>query len=87
MFPILRQAYSAQTPFFTGTEVVISSKGMQQGDQLAPLCFTIAIDECIRPILSENNICYLDDGVHDGTHEAIDTELDTLRRKLLDIGL
>ena len=50
LFPMLRQAYSAQTPLFTGTEVVNSSTGLQQGDLLAPLCFALAIDECMHPL-------------------------------------
>lgn len=87
MFPMLRQAFSAETPLFTGTEVVKSCTSLQQGDPLAPLWFALAIDQCIRPISSEINIWYLDDGVLGGTPETIATELNTLRGKLLDIGL
>ena len=83
---MLRQAYSAQFPLITGTEVVNFSTGLEQGDPSAPLCFALATDECIRPISHEINIWYLDDGVLVGAPETIATELDTLKRKLLEIG-
>ena len=57
------------------------------GDPLAPLCFAPALDECIPPLSSVINIWYLDDGVLGRVPETVTTELDTLRRKLIWIGL
>ena len=45
------------------------------------------MDECISPIPSEINIWYPDDGVLVGAPGTIDTQLDTIRENLLQIGL
>ena len=87
MFPMLRQTYSTQSLLFTETELVKSSAALQQDDTLAPLCFNLTIDECISPISSEINICYLLNGLPGMALGTIATELDTLRRNLLETGL
>lgn len=67
---MLRQAYGAQTPLFRGIKVVNFSTGLQQGIPLAPLCFSLSIEEDIRRISRDTNIWYLDYEVLDGAPET-----------------
>ena len=47
IYHMVWQSYNTRTPLFIGDTVIWSKTGVQQGDPLGPLCFSLAIDPII----------------------------------------
>ena len=63
VYKFAHQCYSKSTNLVLGSEVLLSQEGVQQGDPLGGLLFSLGIqDELVRKMNSEFNCWYLDDG-------------------------
>ena len=87
IYPIAWQAYSTPTPLFFGDLTILSQTGVQQGDPLGSLFFSIGIDPIIRLLKSELNLWYLDDGTIAGPLKTVAEDLKLLKTKFSLIGL
>ena len=67
--------------------MIICTTGLQQGDPLASLAFSLSIHPTITSISSEFNGWYQDDGTLGGNLEQVSNDLQALQRKLLQICL
>ena len=63
VYNFAHQCYSKSTNLIFDSEVLLSQEGVQQGDPLGGLFFSLGIqDEIVRKMKSEFNCWYLDDG-------------------------
>jgi len=85
--PLAQQAYSQPSPLYLGTTLIWSCRGVQQGDPLGPLLFSLAIDPIIHDIESQTNVWYLDDATLAGPRDTIVADLNRLIPALRSIGL
>ena len=83
----LWQAYSEPSCLLFGESIIPSSAGLQQGDPLGPLVFSLGVDEVSRSISSELNIWFLDDATIGGPAETVLADLENIIPKLREIGL
>ena len=63
LYPMTWQAYAKPTKLFYGDDFLLSCEGLQQGDVLGPLYFSLAIQEMASSCQSDYSCWYLDDGV------------------------
>ena len=80
IYPLLRQAYGFSSPLFYGETEIHSETGLHEGDPLASLAFSLAIN----PIIS---VWYLDDDVFGGALEQVCRNLAEVERSFALIGL
>ena len=66
LFPLVHSAYSAPSSLFIQDKTILSAKGVQQGDPLGPLLFSLTTMDLMEPLRSELLIFYLDDGTLGG---------------------
>ncbi len=71
----LWQCYRHPSNLFFSNSQISSEEGVQQGDPLGPLLFSLAINEDISKLSSELNIWYLDDGNLADTPEKVSADL------------
>lgn len=62
MFAMVQQAYSCFSNLFYDEDILLSKRGVQQGDPLGPPSFCIGILKMTHSLLSRLNGWYLDDG-------------------------
>ncbi|KAL0879439.1 hypothetical protein ABMA27_003190 [Loxostege sticticalis] len=67
--------------------LILSQVGVQHGDPLGPLLFSLAIHKAISNIQSPLNVWYLDDGTVGGETDRVKQDLLTLITRLRDLGL
>ena len=87
IFPLMKQAYGFASPIFYGETQLKSETGLHQGDPLATLAFSLAIQPIIRQVSSPFNAWYLDDGTFGGGLEQALNDLGEMERRLSQIGL
>lgn len=87
LFPIMWQMYSTNTSLFYEDNVIQSEEGMQQGDPMGPIGFSLAIQKVIRSLGSDVNCWYLDDGCLIGTAKQIHQDLIKIKELSIEIGL
>ena len=83
----IHQCYSKDSTLFFGQENILSRCGVQQGDPLGPLLFSIAIQPIINQISCEFNVWYLDDGNIGGDPESVFKNLEMIIKKSNEVGL
>ena len=65
----------------------MSSEGVQQGDPLGPMCFSLAIHGLASRLKSELNLWYLDDGTLAGSPESVRSDFDAIITHQASLGL
>ena len=87
LFPFTWQLYSSNTNLFYGDHVIASAEGMQQGDPLGPLGFSLAINGLITKLKSDLNCWYLDDGCLLGSFQDVQDDFNAILRNQDSFGL
>ena len=87
LFLFMWQLYSSSTNLFYGEQVILSAEGMQQGDPLGPLGFSLAINGLITKLKSDLNCWYLDDGCLLGRPQDVQDDFETILKNQDNIGL
>ena len=87
LLPLVLSAYGSPSSLFYGENIILSSKGVQQGDPLGPLLFCLAIHDMVQQLCSELNVFYLDDGTLGGTLDDVLQDLSTVQRAARELGL
>ena len=73
---MIYQCYSTQSYLYFGDKDLLYSKeGVQQGDPLGPLLFSLGIRDLMKSCKSEVNIWYLDDGTVCGEPKTVQEDL------------
>ena len=85
--PYALQAYKQPTTLFFGDFQLKSECGVQQGDPLGPLLFSIAIHELAASLQSELNVWYLDDVTVGGEPSVVLADLRKIQSVSQQIGL
>ena len=71
LFPFLHQCYFNSSILFFNGFTLNSAEGVQQGDPLGPLCFSLCLQKLISRLSSEFNVWYLDDGTLAGDPQSV----------------
>ena len=66
IYDFVHSAYSQSSLLFFGDNIIESAEGVQQGDPLGPLLFSLTIHPILKMLKSELRIFYLDDGTMGG---------------------
>ena len=86
-YPFLFQCYSKPSFLFFNGSPILSSEGVQQGDPLGPLSFSLAIQGLITSMVSELNVWYLDDGTLAGKPDAVRSDFEAIIASQESLGL
>ena len=87
IFPFVFQTYAQPTDLFFGKESLLSKEGVQQGDPLGPLLFSLAIQDLISDCDSKFNMWYLDDGTLGGNANAVFSDFHKIIQAENSLGL
>ena len=68
---IFRLAYGSLTPLMDNGNLIWSDSGVQQGDPLGPIIFSLAIHDIASSIKSNLNVWYLDDATIAGDPRSV----------------
>ena len=87
VFPFLYQCYSQDSILiFNGTRLE-SAEGIQQGDPLGPLCFSLCLQGLISHLSSSFNVWYLDDGTLAGNPSTVEADFNKIIQEQDSLGL
>ena len=78
LYPFLFQCYSEINFLIFNNHILDSAEGIQQGDPLGPLCFSLCLQSLISRLASEFNAWYLDDGTLAGDPEIVKSDFETI---------
>ena len=73
--------------YFFGKHILDSAEGVQQGDPLGPLLFSLTIHQLLVSLKSEFKIFYLDDGTIGGPLEDVVADFKRIEQVSDDLGL
>ena len=85
IYPLVFASYRNPTHLYFGSNVLESSEGVQQGDPLGPLMFSLTIH--LIHLTSKLKVFYLDDGTLGGTADEIVQDLHRLEGAADALGL
>ena len=89
--PWVRWCYGGHTSLFYGEDILTSQTGVQQGDPLGPVLFSLAIADMTEKLKAnkalDGSIWYLDDGCIRGSPEAVKAAYDALVVSSKQVGL
>ena len=87
IYPFVHAAYAIESPLFYGGETLLSAEGVQQGDPLGPLLFSLVT----LPLLTTSQLPlkfgYLDDLTLGGDISSLDASVQQLRTEAAALGL
>ena len=87
IYPYIYQCYSEKSCLFFNGSTIYSAEGVQQGDPLGPLCFSIAIQGLISKLTSDLNVWYLDDGTLAGHPDIVRADFEKIIAAQDSLGL
>ena len=88
LYKMIYQCYSTQSYLYFGDKDLLYSKeGVQQGDPLGPLLFSLGIRDLMKSCKSEVNIWYLDDGTVCGDPKTVHEDLTRILEASNPLGL
>ena len=87
IYPLVLQAYNTATPLFMGNSKIMSSTGIQQGDPLSSLLFSISVDTVAKAIDADVNVWYLDDATFACPLNNVRTNICQIHDGLKKLGL
>ena len=87
LYPFIYQCYFNPSCLFFNDSLLFSAEGVQQGDPLGPLCFSLTIQSLISKLSSELNVWYLDDGTLAGKPETVLSDFETIIAAQDSLGL
>ena len=87
LYPYLYQCYSKSSCLFFNGSPIHSAEGVQQGDPLGPLCFSMAIQGLISQLSSDLNVWYLDDGTLAGHPDHVRADFKKIIAAQSSLGL
>ena len=87
LFSFVSTAYSNSSFLFFGTYIIESAEGVQQGDPLGPLLFSLTIHHLVRSLESEFKLFYLDDGTMGGHLSNVMNDLKQIEQATEELGL
>jgi len=79
--------YHASTHLFFGDYIIPYATGMQQGDPLGPVLFSLAIHSLVKELVSTFNVWYLDDGTLGGSLQIVLADFNTILHQSSFLGL
>ena len=87
LLPFVHSAYCDASSLTWGREVVSSSEGVQQGDPLSALLFSLAIHKMCAKLKSELAVFYLDDGTLGGSWVVVIKDVKLSEAEASNLGL
>lgn len=87
IFNFVYAAYNQPSLLFFGKHILDSAEGVQQGDPLGPLLFSLTIHQLLVSLKSEFKIFYLDDGTIGGPLEDVVADFKRIEQVSDDLGL
>ena len=88
LYRMIYQCYSTLSYLYFGDKDLLYSKeGVQQGDPLGPLLFSLGIRDLLKSCKSEVNIWYLDDGTVCGDPKTVHEDLTRILEASNPLGL
>ena len=63
LYAFLWQVYRHPSNLYFNTDIILSHNGVQQGDPLGPLLFSLTLHPIISKLKSNLHLFYLDDGI------------------------
>ena len=87
VFTLVHLSYAEHSPLVASDSIIMSQSGVQQGDPLGPLLFSLGVDEIVRSIQSPLNFWYLDDATIGGPVDSVLADLQKVIPALSQIGL
>ena len=79
VYRFVHQCYLEASNLYLGEEIILSQRGVQQGDPLGPALFAFTLQSIVTNINTELNVWYLDDGTIAGDREVVLEALHTIR--------
>ena len=81
--------YGRHTPLYVGDSVILSQRGVQQGDPCGPLGFAWGIQDVLEEVAAKVSwqAWYLDDGILLGSLDQLTSALCHLRHQFAERGL
>jgi len=86
-FHFISSSYSKPSHLFFQDRLILSQRGVQQGDPLGPALFALTIHPVVSSITSEFNVWYLDDGTVADEPDRVVQSLNLIRDRGREIGL
>lgn len=88
IYTFVEQCYKLPTNVYYQEHIILSQRGVQQGDPLGPALSCLVIQDIINSLEQlDLNIWYLDDGTIAGSPEDVSNALQTIIEKAKEIGL
>ena len=87
IFRLASLAYGSPTPIMANGNLIWSNSGVQQGDPLGPLLFSLAIHDIASSMKSNFNVWYLDDATIAGDPRSVCDDIKKCSCMLADLGL